>query len=88
MLYLSSEYRFHLTKLSVFKKISLWMEAIENIFNHFILTHYCEVIVITVSLFGNTFRWSLVFYRGVFSKQTLAFTISFHHLNYVLFVFF
>ena len=66
MLYLFSEYRFHLTKLSLFKLIYLWMKAIEIIFNHLILTYYYPMIVITVCLVRNTFRWSSrVIQRGV-----------------------
>ena len=42
--------RFHLTMMSFFKMIYLWMKAIEYIFNHFIQTYYYPMIVITACL--------------------------------------
>ena len=85
MSYLSSECRFHLTNLSFFYIIYLWVKVIENIFNIYpmiIITVCSEILFGGVSCCSETSQFS-----GV-SEEILVFTISFYHLNYVLLVLF
>ena len=78
MPYLSSEYMFHLTKLSFFNIIYLWIKAIENT-----LTFHCNLLLSRdcyYSLLGNTSVQPRLIQKpvnsGGFSEQELVFIIQ------------